>query len=348
MAGPVEMISVAIVVALIVLAFIADLLFRAINRGGTGTPQNAAVPPLRLNFVPSNNLRWADRRALFRDTETLLEAGFEEVGDFRGREAPVALRAFVHPDLCIWAAIQCLNGKQQWTDLCTWYDDRTTCAFANLADHGMDRPPWRSAEFHPKLSLPELLVAFVKHRPTDRPMIRVAAADMPRIVSDAYAREMDWRIERGGITADEIERISARQGKSVAPDVIDTIQQAWRRKISDFLDRQCLNQFLKDTDRTADDIEEIHERLFVVHDRTTAEDLESLLSLCDADNELATELPDWEDRLNEAAPRAVFAELNLSLPAHRRARKLSRIEIPPVTADLYLRPEWDAGADEDE
>lgn len=328
------------------------------------------VPPLRLSFRPETDLQWADEEALRRDTAFLIAEDFQQVGDFQGEESPVSLRAFVHPERRIWAAIQSLYGIKQWTDLVTWYEDGTTFACANLEDHGMDRPPWRTARFMPELSIPDLLEQFLAERPANKAMRPVSSADMPQVVSEAYAREMDWRIERGGVTAEEIARTLASDHQTAEPQTIRMIQAGWKSAISAFMDVQCRKRFLDDGSLSAREWEEVRDRILVVHDRTPAETLQ--FALCPDDEEgesddvepprdlwsgpedeneeegVSPRLKALRQRLEVDNPRTVFAELNAELPESRQSTKLGQVSFNSVTADLYVRPEWDNAEYEDD
>lgn len=325
-----------------------------------GVMAQAMVPPMRLTFSRDNELMWADEEALKRDTAFLLAEGFEQVGDFQAAETPVSMRGFVHPQQRIWAAIQSVYGMKQWTDLVTRYEDGTTCTFANLADHAMDRPPWRTAYFLPGLAIPDLLERCLADRPTNKAMQPVSATDFPHIVSEAYAREMDWRMERGGVTEEEIERTLAKDNQTAEPRTVQIIQAGWKNAISTFLDDESRNRFLDESGLSARDWEDVRDRVIVIHDRTPAEVLFGALYRDDAEVEDEDSPPtdlwtgpeiDAEDasprrralrkRLSVENPRFVFAELNADLPEDRRSRKLGQVALPSVTADLYVLPEWD-------
>lgn len=324
--------------------------------GGAMAP--AMVPPMRLSFHREDDLNWADEEALKRDTAFLIAEGFQRAGDFEAEESPVSMRAFVHTEKQIWAAIQSVYGMKQWTDLVTRYADGTTCTFANLADHGMDRPPWRTAYFLTDTPIPDLLERCLADRPQGKAMLPASAGDFPQVVSDAYAREMDWRMERGGVTTEEIERTLARDNQTAEPQSIRMIQFGWTQAISTFLDDQCRERFLEDGGVSAREWEEVRDRVLVIHDRTPAHVLLGVLSDVDDDDEKAPPKDLWsgaeDDSLDEPprlqalrkqiavdGPRTVFAELNAGLPEGRRSRKLGQVTVEAVTADLYVQPEWE-------
>lgn len=322
--------------------------------GGAMAP--AMVPPMRLNFHRDDDLNWADEEALKRDTAYLLAEGFQQVGDFEAEESPVSMRAFVHTEKRIWAAIQSVYGMKQWTDLVTRYADGTTCTFANLADHGMDRPPWRTAYFLPDTTIPDLLERCLADRPPGKAMLSASAEDFPEVVSDAYAREMDWRMERGGVTVEEIVRTLAKDNQMAEPHSIRMIQFGWTQAISTFLDDQCQQKFLEDGGVSAREWEEVRDRVLVIHDRTPANAFADLLFEDDDDESSPEDL--WsgaeDDDADESprlralrkriavdGPRTVFAEINAGLPEGRRSRKVGQVTVEAVTADFYVLPDWE-------
>lgn len=329
--------------------------------GGAMAPD--MVPPMRLNFHREDDLNWADEEALKRDTAFLLAEGFQQVGNFEGEETPVSMRAFVHTEKHILAAIQSVYGMRQWTDLVTRFADGTSWTFANLADHGMDCPPWRTAHFLPDLSIPDLLERCLADRPQGKAMLPASTADFPQVVSDAYAREMDWRMERGGVTVEEIERTLTKDNQTAEPQTIRMIQFGWRQVISEFLDDRYQQKFLEDGSISASEWEEVRDRVLVIHDRTPADAFFNLLIEYN-DDEPSPEDP-WpgaEDddadespvlralrkRLVVESPRQVFAELNAGLSEGRRSRKLGQVTVDAATADLYVLPEWEDDDDWDD
>ncbi len=329
-----------------------------------GAMAGAMVPPMRLTFHRDDDLNWADEEALNRDTAFLLAEGFQQVGDFEGEETSVSMRAFVHTENHIWAAIQSVYGMKQWTDLVTRYADGTSWTFANLADHGMDCPPWRTANYLPDSPIHDLLERCLADRPQGKAMLPASAGDFPQVVSDAYAREMDWRMERGGVTVEEIERTLARDNQTAEPQSIRMIQFGWTQAISTFLDEQCRERFLEDRGVSAREWEEVRDRVLVIHDRTPANVLFDLLPGAEDDDESPQEdlwsgaedddadepprLQALRKRIAVDGPRTVFAELNAGLPEARRSRKLGQVTVEAVTADLYVQPEWEDDFDDDD
>ena len=323
--------------------------------GALGAP---TVPPFRMTLAPDDDLNWMDEAALERDTEALVAAGFERDGDYLGEESPVSVRTFLHKDHGILAAIQSLYGMKQWTDLVTLYADGSACTFCNLADHGMARPPWRTAKFLPDVTVDELLEQHLAERPAGKPIRTVARDDLARIYSECYAREMDWRIERGGVTEEEIHATLATSGQTAEPDTVRVIQDGWKLGISNFLDEQAQEQLLKEDRLSAREWEESRDRVLVIHDRTPASVLYEGLGGEDEEeddgNDAATELidssydGDADDsprlrmlvrRLKTENPRDVFAELNKQRPAAARAKLLSSLPVLMVTADVYVEAE---------
>ncbi|MFO0999816.1 MAG: hypothetical protein U0936_05745 [Planctomycetaceae bacterium] len=96
---------------------------------------------------------------------------------------------------------------------------------------------------------------------------------------------MNWRIERGGATEQEIRRVCEKNGQDCTAEQVEQIQGLWKSAIGEFLSEQLLLAWRKDSGMPAREYDRIAHRLVVVHKRLTpAQVLEASRSDFDGDD----------------------------------------------------------------
>jgi len=180
---------------------------------------------------------------------------------------------------------------------------------------------------------------------------------------------MDWRIQCGGPTAEELHTIIAAgngeashsQEEARRPitsagelEMIDQIQSTWLCRINEFYDVQLRERFIVTSGISALKWDRIRDRVIFIHDKLTAADLaehleQYLYSTSDSDAE-----PDFEDeeydricddlaeQLKTESARVVFSESVTRQTTPERHTQLGTVS-EPVEADVWQAPEFDTG-----
>jgi hypothetical protein len=199
----VEQISLFIVVAILILGVAMRVI---------GTKCAAMLkPPLRIQLVPVADRakgRFADSHR--RELESL---GFTPIGTFSVREMPgVVLVAFTQSFKAVCAVIYRHPIAGVFIDMVsTTEDDRSLTVTNAPAGGNLDQPPGRAKIFETKHTLRQLFDRVLSDRPSG-PYKRIDASNFVRIFEGEYAREMEWRKQRGGPTADEVRREAHAMG----------------------------------------------------------------------------------------------------------------------------------------
>jgi hypothetical protein len=164
--------------------------------------------------------------------------------------------------------------------------------------------------------------------------------------------EQDWRIARGGVTAEEVRR-AAVAGAQPPPDesAVELVQASWRSAISAFVGDALVSAYAAAHPMAS----EQRERLRAVHQHSVAADWVDELAWEMIDGRYDADDEEAEDRAFEAAKeqlaavfassdvRAAFAEAQPLLPEKRRFERIARVS-RPWAGDLYLQPAERAGA----
>jgi hypothetical protein len=108
-------------------------------------------------------------------------------------------------------------------------DDQSLTVSNAPAGEELDTPPGHEKLVEKNLALGDMYDLLLRKRPRGR-YRRFDAKNFPEEFARAYAKEMDWRMERGGVTEDEVRRSAAAAG--VASE--EKIQQTTRKLQEDY------------------------------------------------------------------------------------------------------------------
>ena len=303
-----------------------------------------SVPPFRLRLSPGTDEGWDNDQArpLYAP---LLERGFVDAGSFHIDEDPpyaFGLRALVHEQLGISAAVFHHDQAGYWLELVSRFNDGTSLTYSTVPDPMVNVPDYKQQKHFPDLEPQALLDQFLAAR-TKQPE-PVSADRFGQALCDAYAREMDWRIERGGVTEEEIRRQAAKSGTTDPKQIqlsIDNVREQWRVAINEFFDEQLRTNFVQSAKMEPAKWEQVRDRLLFVHDRLFGNELysriENLLYAINCDDLCEDE--SLTDALSEAcngsSAKASLAKVTQLLTKHHvQVKKLGTLK-KPIEADVY-------------
>lgn len=311
----------------------------------------AAVPPLRVHLRRVGKPDWEDRDRIELLAGPLRAAGFQDVGIFAVEPAPgLEVMALVHPQHEAYAAVyrqESLPGSPQtrvWLDIVSRYADGREVTYST-SEHVslLDAPPYKQSQPLPGASAAELLERFLRERPPGarRP---ADAASFVECFESAWARECDWRAERGGLTEEEIRRLGSRDGGEASEEAISRVRMQWQVAINGHYQDQLQDAFLASGKVSAREWERYRDRIVFIHDRLSWDEVVRLASLgfgVDPDDEEDRGHPRWKEAERLAAgfaPREAFARMNELLDAPARFERIGQMT-EPIAADAYLMPE---------
>jgi hypothetical protein len=240
-----------------------------------------------------------------------------------------------------------------FVDVVGLHADRSLLTVSNAPESGMDRP---SRARLLRMELDSLAEAHRLHERLVRESdglvpLPTTAGEFARAVEGAYRMEQNWRIARGGVTADEVRRAAAVGGlEPPDDDAIELVQASWRAAIAEFVSGEVLKAWLESSPMPASEWEERRERIRVVHDHCDADEMAEELAWSMIAGSYDPEDDEAEEQAHEQARRrlqhvfsgsvcAGFTEAQNLLPEKRRFRKLGAVT-RPFAGDVYLEPEF--------
>jgi hypothetical protein len=352
------------IVALIVLLWIRQKIRKWTASIGAEMEKYAAaaplVPPLRIQLEADDGLEWEHLEDIEEVSSALNRAGFQHAGDFDLEEHPIYLRAFTHTANHLDCVVYDHYQSGVWFEFVTHYKDGRQVTFTTAESSGLAPPTYATVEHHPDAEPQELLEHCLATRPPGE-KLDTAASQFARRFTEAYAREMNWRVERGGPTEAEIRAAGIKHGE-VDDEFVQHVRYMWRLQLNEYREEQLRTAFLDQAGLSARRWEEVRDRLVFVHDHLTEDDVldqcEQLFPL-DEDNlpqdNRETNVNDDENaddlvrerrraeirqKLRGLSPRKGFDRINQELDATNRIEKIGELT-KPFPADVYLRSDVD-------
>ena len=312
------------------------------------------VPPFRIHPVRESEPQWQAAEQVNSAAGTFRELGYQDVGTYTiDDQLGTTLMGFFHPPVGSFAVVYDIPGAGAFLDVVVQLTDGSHITVSTTPPDGMDRPPFvvmQRLQFDDPVGPAAVQQAHARlvELIDDRDVVTRTADEFEICFRRAYAQEMDWRMDRGGPTDEEIRRVAALNGGEQPTDEqIERIQSTWRNSMAWFVQDQLREAYLNQATMTGMQLDELQERLFVVHEKSTPQQLEG---------ELMDRLPYDEDdeddgqdeqlrqrflhQLNAGSPREGFRRALSLHPAGPQYRRIA-VASKPWPADLYVAPGLD-------
>lgn len=319
------------------------------------------APPLRIDLEPLQEADWSDSDKADLITETLIELGYEPDGLFEAY-APlqIEIQGFRNSQSSSFAALYEIKQMDRLClDLVADLSDGTHITVSNAEDKGLDHPQFSRLIRLDQLDLSEPeqvreMHARLLEELQGETTVDLTGQKFEDNFESFWAREMDWRMERGGVTTEEVIRISARNGEpEPSEEEIELAKRPWKQQIDNFITDQIRKDYLNNTNMSGKEWEETLDRLVIVHEHSEASHLIDTLTdtICyesDLDDEDDDDEEDpylkAEQELNqifrsEACMMNAFHRALDLLPPDRKYTLQTTTE-SPWKSEIYLSPKY--------
>lgn len=319
------------------------------------------APPLRIDLEPLHDARWSDIDKTYLISDTLAELGYEPDGLFEAF-APVqlAIQGFKNNQRSCFAALYEVKPLGSvYLDLGAEFSDGSFITVSNTPDDGLDHP-----EFSKLIRLEHLDLSEAEHiremharlceALQGKTVLDQTDAHFADVFQKHWAQTMDWRMERGGVTTQEVIRISAKNGEpDPSEEEIELAKRPWKQQIDNFITDQIRQNYLNNTNMSGKEWEETLDRLVIVHEHSEAFHLIDTLTdtICyesDLDDEEDDEAADpylkAQQELNqifrsEGSVMEAFHRALELLPPDRKYTLQTTTETP-WKSEIYLSPKY--------
>lgn len=355
------LIVAAVVVGLVVVLTLAWYWFKsrlsALSAEASPRASASGIPPFRINLVAVDGGRWRQSAEVETVSRTIENSGFKPLADYAIPEMrDMVVRGFCDRKRAAYAIIYEHPQVGLVVDLVRIHKD-VTATVTTAPDDGLDHPQnsLRTEVALPASALDKAgVLATWTQMLTELDSLSAGRTPIPALAktfvaafTSSYAAEMDWRIRRGGVSAEEIRRVATTGGQNEPDaDAIRAVQTIWRNTIDDFIGAEVITAFLRAESFPAAEWEQTRDRVFVVHEQSNAD------SLCDALC-AGVVFDDQEPEQAQARIRAMRAQLDAVfsesealpgfktaqavLPSTQRFTELANLD-RPWRAAIYLRP----------
>jgi len=302
-----------------------------------------AVPPFRVKLEKVERPTWADRDEIEFLAGPLRSAGFVDLGLFDVTPSQLRLLALASAKENIYADVYQHPATGVHLDLVTAYEDGTFCTYSTAKQAGLlDQPDFKTIKSLPELGAADLLKQFLAQRP-QKAMLPATADAFPALFESFWAREFDWRIARGGVTDEEIQRVARKDGGSISDENVRLIKLQWRQSINAHYYLELKQNFLATSTVSANEWDRMRDRVQFVHDNLEWAEVVQMCGLgtddCADFDQHSEKIGPEADRLAAAfPPRVAFGRINELLKPERQFEKLGELSAP-IAADVYLAPE---------
>ena len=319
----------------------------------------SSMPQYRLKLTDATDTPLHHPESMAELTNELSGIGFVEAGTYSADEdSPVLIRGMVLEAESIIAAMYDMPDQGPFLDLVRDTESGTHFMATSTPTNSLDKPPWTRSEVCPGAGAAELHDA-LKRMELDGPLREVSTASFKETFEQAYAREMDWRVDRGGYTDEEVSRMTdaavatTEEGQDEITDTtLSMIRIALEGTLRSGLEAALHEAFLEQTDLSASEWERVEDRVEIVHKLSDANALTGLLVQLDnspkiededeaeaeQDNRYEVLKSRVEEELKFHEPIEVFARLAPEQPNYVQLKKLAHLESPSA-CDIYVMPE---------
>ncbi len=178
------------------------------------------TPPARIRLV-AVRASAAHARDLAPRVPALEACGFRSIGTYRVEPMRgVVLTAFAHPGQSLCAVVYSHPLVKSFVDMISKTDDdRSLTVTTAPAGQELDQPAGHEKIFDPGLTIAQMVDLVMRRRPHGT-LEQWNAGNFAAKFEAAYAKEMNWRQSRGGVTRDEVRRVAAATGSRATEEQI--------------------------------------------------------------------------------------------------------------------------------
>jgi hypothetical protein len=320
-----------------------------------------SMPGFRVYLEPAPDVEWHHPEQARRAVDALKSLGFVEAGRFTPEgSADIRLVGLVNERQSLMAAVydQSIGGVR--IDVVFSTRDGNHWTVTNVPDNGLDRQASDMKVRLPEAGAGELVEAALKQQ-HGAAVLPVTRDGFVESFEDAYAREMDWRVNRGGYTLEEIRRVVRAKGDALPEELIEQFHAAFNAKLCEGVEEVLYDELLETIAPKMPDWEQIEGDLAFIYDMLSPQEVvESLEPAAsqgagnenvidgeedrfehDVDADGTEDDEPWREEVMEdvraTSARRAFAKALRDLPGGMRVRKLATLE-RPVAADVYVMP----------
>ncbi|WP_145456863.1 hypothetical protein [Gimesia panareensis] len=235
-------------------------------------------PQLRIDLEPLDEPPWSDSNRINLIANTLGELGYELDGIFEANaHIPFLIQGFKNKQQSSFAALYELKQfDYPILDLLADLSEGISITITNARDAGLDVRPFSKLVRleHLDLSEPEQIQEMHQclcDELEGQTTVDLKDTHFEEYFKSSWANSMDWRIERGGLTTEEVIRMAQKNGEpEPSEEEIELAKNPWKQRIDLFILNQIWQEYCNNTNMTDEEWLQIFDRLVIVHEHSEA------------------------------------------------------------------------------
>ena len=281
--------------------------------------------PLRIKLCAvAEPFPWLSETKAQRICSEMKSLGFEDAGNFEVPELQSAsLKAFAWPQQSMYAYLCHHPAKEEcFIDIIRVFEDGTSVTLSDVPDTGVDPCPAHRNLKRPGSTAADL-VKELRKASGKKKALPASVAEAATRYEKGYAAIMDWRVERGGVSEDEL---MAQADEDTTEEELAAARVEFR--MAHLLQLDELLRIRYEEKIGAVEWALIEDQAVIVHDRLTPREVQQMVK--EAMPDLEEEVP-----LPKQSGRVGMNEIVKQLPVKQEMTKHG--DIPgTVEADVYI------------
>lgn len=304
----------------------------------------ALLPEINLRLIPSSRERWSDTERLDGDHAKLEAQGLEHCGffNFKGQGDFSELSIWQYKNAVTIALCETSNESDEDDASLAQYSMSAVVKLSNghtLSISNAESADWlpqpeqhRTVKSHAG-DVYELLKSLKKNTPVATKII--PSKDPLALFSEHYEGYSAWLWTEEQLASSAFAEACEALDISLSDNDLDELIETGREQLSSAYTRKILTRLEQSSQMSDETWEEIRNRLVVVHEKMTADDISNtvyrLVTSPSVDQEEM--IDEFSESVNSSTPLESFRELISSLNSD--AKRIATMS-QPVSSEIYL------------
>ncbi len=330
-----KVLGIVFIVFLLLLAYLAFRLKRWWKKVKSSVDDSQGVP-VKIHLNEDLDPQWTDAEVV-----QALISDFKDAGFFKGKayeisEMPQVRLLSLFSDRNIPAVIYEHDQGFYWIDIAVQYEDGTELTVSSApAGDEMDSPPYVKKITRPDANVAEL-IEILETELEAKPFEQVDDTTFRQHFEKSYEKSMTWRMNRGGTTEEEFQRVAEKSDTNLDKDEIhEAFIESKTKELYTWHDA-CLDFVLEKKGVPVEKRDSLKSKCFIVSDNMHPE---AFLEYLDEHMDITETAKEGYKKLLSSIQKTgeFFARINETFSPDLQAKKIGHVS-QPICAEIYKSP----------
>ena len=346
--GWLEILGVIFLVILCVLAYFGFKIYRFFRNSVDSNIVKAyeILPPIRMEFYPLTENSWKDKDRYKKDNEFLTKTGFQLDGIYEtfANNVRTVISLWLNPKNRLIAVIYEASATTEDPSNITFYaselylpysDGSSITVTNNTHANTLPREPKHKMVMFDSSDFKELFLELKKHIAKDKKV--KAIKNVRQHFMDVASEMNSWVWQKDQLKSEQVRDLFAQQGIALTEELVEELVVDAEAEKSMLLSDKIIQIFTEKTNISAAKWESMRDRVVVVHEKMSADDLVSCFyqlveDMSDSDTEKVEAIEELD---YIACPVTLFSSRLTQLRCANRIKCIAKLK-QPVLSHIYL------------